>query len=221
MSKRPSLYNIGMVRDVYSSMTEGLKDLEEYVKRKTPILKTHVSIKTLDLLLRAIRLEAMINLTDYSATGSQPRDKTITEAFDLLEKLIGFEYNKKGSFTWQGAKDQIEDNVSFNKLRYRLEVVVSGRLEEMEYGIANWNAMRRFFYSQGVKQALWILLPDKAPDFYERLDKLFQEKSDPTQPEGRPYISQALIVSSEYMDEAIQDAIRQVFGTNEEGFVIR
>lgn len=200
-------YSPRLVGKAFKAMDSALRGTNFYINQKAIKLRYIIATEVLVDLERAIRVETIFNLTDYTKTNSRERDPTQVEAFELLEKLIGFEWNKSGSFTIRGAIDAINEDVNINRTRTRVEVILTGKLEELEKGIITWDNMKRFFYNYGVKQALFILLPNYAPDFYKRLDKLFKKTSE----EGRPYISKAIEDSNKVLRESIEYAIEQAF----------
>ncbi len=188
--------------------------LNEIMEIKFRQIKSEIEMKSLSMLQRMIRIESMLNLTNYTNTGAKPRDSMITEAFSLMKTLIGFEYNPNGSFTHSGARDAFEYYVTAQEGTLRLKYNVEGRLEEMEEGKTDWDNMKRFFYSKKWKAAVYRIFPNSASDFYKRLEKLFNQTQDPTMPSGRKYISSALEDGSEYLDELIRHEINSSFNNN-------
>ncbi len=207
-----STFNI--LRDEY-------KEIRDIAEHKTHMMKIEISGVTIPRVLNFLRFDILMNLIDYSNTGVKPRDKTIEEAFWILDYLIGFDYNKVGSFTRDGAKRAMNEDLTLRRQRYRIEVAVEGRLKDLEEGEVDWSNLRRFFYSHRVQTQLKIMFPNTVDRIYRDLTALFAKTKDPTEPKGRPYISQAVIKSKEYMHDAIQDSVIDVFGKNEEGGWVR
>lgn len=198
-------------RKAYSSLREQFKENRYTVERKTRELQALVPSKVIAKTAQNIRKESLRNLTEYNATGASHRDPILDEAFWLMSILLsGFEYNQDGSFTDKGAVAQMKEDVSIKETKYKLEVIISGKIKELELGITNWKHLRRFFYSEGIKTAIKMIFPIGWQNIYDRLATLFQMSSD----ERRPYISQAINDSTEYMNEAIQDTIEEVFGSD-------
>ena len=203
--------------NAFSPLREELKELREIAERNTAELKAIVPSEVIDKTGIQLRKNIILNLTDYNETDVRKRDSTIEEAFFIMQDLLpGWEYNEEGSFTEQGAIDQMKKDLSIRESKFRLNVIVGGRLLDLEKGIVNWSNLRRFFYSYKTKAKLTIMFPNYVKGFYDRLATLFAKTSD----DRRPYISQAVLDNTEYMDKAIKDAIVQVFGTNsEEGWI--
>ena len=188
--------------------------MQDFIERKAMQIDSDVRHHTLPMLEQILRLEILINLTSYGATGSNPRDSTIKEAFDIMASLVGFQYNQKGSFLWDGAVKAFERDVKLIKGENRLVVDVDGHLEDLEHGYTDWNSLRRFFYSKKLKRKIQHDYPQKWRGFYDRLDALFKYKSDPTMPQGRPYITSALSHGTEWMHERMKTTIHQAFDNN-------
>lgn len=200
-----------MIGNVHSSLRQQMETLNRVMEQKRNLIETQIENRALTSLQRTIRLESLINLTQYSATGSAPRDSRIIEAFDILTDLVGFEYNDKGSFTWTGARDALKNDVTPSPAKLRLSYTIEGKLEELEDGRTNWKNLKRFFQSYGIKSQIKILYPSQWRDIYNRLDSLFKTRKDPTMPDGRPYISAAMETGAEYLHIYIKDIVHQSF----------
>lgn len=186
-------------------------DINKFMEIKSDRISSDINQTGLSSLRQMIRVESLINLTHYSATNARARDPIIEEAFQIMEDLIGFVYNSEGSFTHSGAVDIFKNDVSMEKNKLRLTVIIEGRLAEMEKGLVNWKNMRRFFYSSGIKQTLQYLYPNAWRDIYKRLNKLFSYTKDPTMPQGRKYISSAIQKGSIYFHNIVKDTVAQAF----------
>ena len=197
--------------DVYMPMRQQLQEIKDTVERGTREFKNAISTEVIEKSAHNLRKKVIGNLTNYTETGVKGRDTLLEEAFWLMELLIGFEWNKDGSFTEPGAIKQMKKDLSIKKHKYRLEVAVSGVLQELELGIVNWDNLRRFFYSEGIRAAIKMFFPIGWKDIYNRLATLFQMSNDIQ----RPYISQAVLDNIEYMDESMKDSIEKVFGEGE------
>lgn len=200
-----------MIGNVHGSLVHQLKTLNRVMERKANSIKTDIDNKALSSLERAIQLETMINLTHYSATGSARRDPRIVQAFDLMSVLVGFVYNHNGSFTRAGARDVFSKNVNASHTKLQLKYTINGKLEELEDGRVNWKNLKRFFYSKKLKTKIIEMYPNQWKNLYDGFDSLFKTSKDPTMPDGRPYISQALEQGSEYLHLYIKDIVHQTF----------
>lgn len=208
-------YDVSLIDDVFDPIEHQIKKMGEEMERAENVLRSKIINDSIPMLERMIRLESIINLTNFSATNSRERDDTITEAFNIMKKMTGFEWNKSGSFTYDGALDAFKKDVSINRGRMKIGVNVNGRLKEMERGKTNWNNLRRFFYNKKVHKMIYFFYDD-AENFYERLNRLFRNMRDPTMPRGRPYISQATEDGSYYFDELIRENISNIFNNRGE-----
>ena len=197
--------------DVYMPMRQQLQEIKDTVERGKRELINAVSTEVIEKSAHNLRKQVIRNLTKYTETGVNDRGTLLEEEFWLMELLIGFKWNKDGSFTEDGAIKQIKKDLSIKEHKYRLEVAVNGVLQELELGIVNWNNLRRFFYSEGIRAAIKMFFPIGWEDIYSRLATLFQMGDDIQ----RPYISQPVLDNTEYMDEAMKDSIEKVFPNGE------
>ncbi len=195
---------------------EEIKELRDVALHKTEMLKLEISAVAIPRILRQLRVDIIVNLVDYGATSSNPRHKTIEEAFWILDDIIGFDWNPKGSFTWDGATRQMNKDLTLRRHKFRIDVEIEGRLEDLENGDVDWSALRSFFFSYKTYAKLSILYPNSVDRIYDDLRTLFSKTKDPTEQGGRPYISQAVNKSKGYMHEAILDSVINVFGTDSE-----
>jgi len=195
------------VTQAFRPMQLALERINLILDLKGEQIRRSVGVDLFPQLERAITMESIINLTDYKATNSEKRDETIELAFDILKDLAQFEWNESGSFTRNGAWLQFKKDVNFSKNSNKLTVAISGKLLQLEEGVVNWNALKRFFYNPKMKG----LIEDRyhfADEFYEALRKLLQKTGD----DPRPYISQALTDGREFMDELLKYEIDKIFG---------
>jgi len=200
-----------MIGNLGDSFSQQLKTLTKLAKSKKDIIESKIDHDAMSSLQRAIRLEALINLTNYSATGSKPRDTRITDAFDVLADFVGFEYNKTGSFLWAGARDAWTKDITVSSTKLKLGYTIEGKLEELEDGRVNWKNLKRFFYNPGIKAAIKLIYYTTWKDMYSRLDSLFKTTKDPTEPKGRPYIKQAMEEGSDYLHTSIKQIVHESF----------
>lgn len=207
--------------EIYRSLYDEMKELRYMAELNTEILKTIISEGVIPRIANQLRFDILVNLIDYTATNSAARHKTIKEAFWIIDYIIGFDYNPRGSFTWDGAKRAMSEDVFIKPKKYRLEVEIKGRIEDLEKGDVDWSALRRFFYRYSVQAKIKLMFPNAYKRIYDDLDNLFSFTKDPTEPRGRPYISQATDKNSEYMHEAIQKSVISAFGKNSEDGWIR
>jgi len=200
-----------MIDKIMKDLARSVRNTEELMQRKKSQIENDIANVGLPLAQTEIEINAFTNLTNYGATGSQPRDKRIREAFQLLEDLVGFEWETKGSFTSQGARNILEKDMDSFRGKRNLSIEISGKLKELETGQTNWKNLRRFFHSNGVKTRIKLLYPSQWEDIYDRLDSLFKQTQDPTMPEGRPYIRKAAEKGAEYLHESIKWSIHRSF----------
>ena len=119
--------------NAFSPLREELKELREIAERNTAELKAIVPSEVIDKTGIQLRKNIILNLTDYNETDVRKRDSTIEEAFFIMQDLLpGWEYNEEGSFTEQGAIDQMKKDLSIRESKFRLNVIVGGRLLDLE-----------------------------------------------------------------------------------------
>lgn len=199
------------INDIFSDIKDEFENLDLIMYISSKRLASETNHKTLPMLKQVIRLESIINLSSYSATGAQPRHSTIQEAFDMLAHLVGFQYNPTGSYTHGGATDAYSEDVRVQQSTGKLNIEVIGRLADLEEGIVNWNNLRLFFYSPKMFGVIKDEFPNQYKSFYNRLSRLFKYKKDPTMPKGRWYITAAVEEGILWLDEKIRHDIDITF----------
>ncbi len=199
------------IGDIYGDIEAELDNLNLVMDISARRIVSETNHKTLPMLKDIIRLESIINLSSYSATGARPRHSTIREAFDIMSTLLGFQYNPMGSFTHGGATDAYTQDVRVQQSTGELNIEVVGRLEELEEGNVNWDKLIKFFYNPKVKGWIENKFPSQWKGFYNRLSRLFKYKKDPTMPKGRWYITSAVEEGILWLNEKIRHDIDITF----------
>ncbi|KKM96937.1 hypothetical protein LCGC14_1173160 [marine sediment metagenome] len=199
------------INDIYDDIHNELENLNLVMDISSKRLASEINHKTLPMLEQVIRLESIINLSSYTATGARPRHSTIREAFDIMASLVGFQYNPTGSFIHTGATDAYTKDVRVQQSTGELNIEVIGRLADLEEGIVNWHNLKMFFYSKWVRAEVEKRLPTQWKSFYNRLSRLFKYKKDPTMPKGRWYITAAVEEGILWLDEKIRHDIDITF----------
>lgn len=200
-----------MIGNIHNSLRQQITVLNRIMERKAAEIESGIDNRALTSLERSIQLESFINLTNYSATNSAPRDSRVRQAFEILADLVGFEYNDKGSFISTEANDAFKRDVTVNHGKLSLKYTIEGKLKELEDGRTNWKNLKRFFGAYSIKTKIKEKYPTEWKSIYERMNSLFQTSKDPTMPEGRPYISHALKEGTEYLHLYIKDIVHRSF----------
>lgn len=203
----------GLHKRIFNPIKREYSDLKNLNIKGEMAIQKEVS-KFLPKLVHSIRYMALRYLTSYAESDTSRRHPTIEKAFGILEEILGFIYNKDGSFTKQGAEDQFEEDVKISQDEGFVEIEVTGRLENMHNSITDWGALRAFFYNSHFMNYIYDNYSD-ASQFYADLKSLFSIGYDPTEPNGRPYIFLAAQKKADTIDQQIITSIMDAFGKGE------
>lgn len=193
-------------KNFFKPVEEDLQMIADFRKQGGRDVETEIATTLLPNVAEIMRLRMLKNMRSYAYSDTDERHSTIIEAFKILEKMLGFKWNEKGSFTKEGAEDQLDEDVQIDTRSKAILIHVSGRLEDMERGKVSWGALRSFFYKKDVKQVVYFFHPDAA-GFYDRLKTLFAFEND----HPRPYVSRAVDRTSDYMHEGMKIIIEKAF----------
>ena len=133
-------------KNFFEPIREDLQMIEDFRTQGGRDVETEIATTLLPNVARMMRSRMIKNMTSYTYSGTDARNVIIEEAFKILEKMLGFKWNEKGSFTKEGAEDQLAKDVQISTQNKSILIYITGRLEDMEKGIVNLQTIRRYNY---------------------------------------------------------------------------
>lgn len=195
-----------VVHDAFNDIKIEIEFLKDHIYLYRDLIERSLVFE-LDMMLLEFEYLALANLQDYERTDAKKRSKIVEEALEVIEQLVSnYTFNRKGSFTQKGAKRAFKRDVEIGGGKRRKEIIVSGKLKELEEGETNWNGLRGFLYAMRPSVEK-IKGKEDTKRFYQDLARLFRTaKTTP-----RLYLTKAAEDARDSMHESVMESIDEFF----------
>lgn len=189
---------------------EALSDINRTAEAMRRRFQFDIELDVLPDTIEWVWNEVFENLVSYKHAKVPERSVETKIIFQALEDLIGYSWNREGSFTLEGAFDIIDKDIRFNADKDEARIVTHRRIIALEEGKTNWDGIKAFFNNPRTQARMRIKFK---PIRYQQIMDAVRHVTDNEGAPPRPYVGEAVGRGAEYLNDKIQTMIQNDIDT--------